>query len=91
MHNAAARERGLKSRERRCDLADAPSDLGLRRHVDIVFGEVDACFEQSNQFHEGLLGRRSAMAECTTHLAGGLPRLRQRLRIDQVANRFGLR
>jgi hypothetical protein len=91
MDNAAARERDLKSGERRCDLADAPSDLGLRRHVDVVFGKVDARFEQRNQFHERLLGRRSAAAERTAHLAGSLARLRQRLRFDQVANRFGLR
>ena len=31
------------------------------------------------------------MAERSTHLAGGLARLRERLRVDQVAHRFSLR
>ena len=70
---------------------DAPRDLGLRRHVHVVFGKVDAGFEQRDQFHKRLLDGRSAAAERAAHLAGGLPRLRERLRIDQVANRFGLR
>ena len=57
MDNAAARERSLKSGERRCDLADAPRDLGLWRHIDVIFGKIDASFKQCNQFHKRLLGR----------------------------------
>ena len=91
MDNAAARERGLKSGERRRNLVDTPRDLDLRRHVDVVFGKVDARFKQRDQFYKGLLGGRSASAERAAHLTGGLPRLRESLRIDEVANRFGLR
>ena len=70
--------------------ADAARDLGLRRHVNVVFGKVDARFEQRDQLHQRLLHRLHAPAERAAHLAGGLPRLRQRLRFDQVAHRLGL-
>ena len=91
MNDAAASERGFERGERRRQLVDAPRDLGLRRHVHIVFGKVDAGFEQRDQFNERLLDGRNAMAERATHLAGGLARLRERLRVDEVAHRFGLR
>ena len=55
VNDAAARERGLKRGERRRQLIDAPRDFGLRRHVHIVFGKIDAGFEQRDQFHERLL------------------------------------
>ena len=73
------------------ELGDAASDLGLRRDVDIVFGKVDAGFEQRDQFDQGLLHGRDAAAERAAHLAGGLARLGERLRVDQVADRLGLR
>ena len=72
-------------------LVDATRDLRLRRHVQVVFGKVDASFEQRDELHERLLCRSHAPAKRTTHLARGLARLRKRLRIDEVANRFGLR
>ena len=91
VNDAAAREGCFKRGQRRRQLADASGDLGLRRHVDVVFGKVDARFEQRDQFHQRLLHRLHAAAERAAHLAGGLPRLGQRLRIDQVAHRLGLR
>ena len=71
-------------------LVDAAGDLGLRRHVDIVFGEVDARFEQGDELDECLFDGRDASAERTAHLACGLARLRECLRFDQVADCFGL-
>ncbi len=57
VHDAAAGEGGFERGERRRELGDAPGDLRLRRDVEIVFGKVDAGFEQSDQFDEGLLSR----------------------------------
>ena len=90
MDDAAAGERGFKGGERRGEFGDAAGDLGLRRHVHVVFGEVDAGFEQRDQLDQRLLDGRDATAERAAHLAGGLARLRECLRIDQVAHRFSL-
>jgi hypothetical protein len=89
--DAAARKRRFEPGERRVDLVNAARNFGLRCHVDVVFRKVDAGLEQSNQLHQRLLRGRCAAAERAAHLAGGLARLRQRLCIDQVANRFSLR
>ena len=77
--------------QRRRQLADAAGNLGLRRNLHVVLGKVDAGFEQGNQLHQRLLDRRNAAAERAAHLAGGLAGLGQRLRLDQVAHRLGLR
>ena len=61
-----------------------------RRHLHVVFGEVDAGFEQRDQFHQRLLDGRHPPAERAAHLAGGLAHLGECLGFDQVANRFGL-
>ena len=57
--DAAAGEGGFEGGERRRQLVDAAGDLGLRRHVHIVFGKVDAGFEQGNQLHQRLLDGRT--------------------------------
>ncbi len=61
------------------------------RHIHIVLAKIDACLKQRNQFHQALLHRSHAPAQCTTHLACSSPGLRQRLRINQVAHCLGLR
>ena len=91
MHDAPAGKGRLQRRQRRRQLADAPRNLGLRRHVHIVLGKVDARFEQRDQLHQRLLHRLHAPAQRAAHLARGLARLGQRLRLDQVAHRLGLR
>ena len=91
MHDAAAGKGGFERVERRGELGDAPRDLVLRRHVDVVFGKVDAGFEQGDEFDERLFDGRHAVAERAAHLAGGLARLGEGLRVDEVANRFSLR
>jgi hypothetical protein len=55
MHNAAAREGSFQRGERRVEFVDATGDFGLRCDVDIVFGEVNAGFEEGDEFDERLL------------------------------------
>ncbi len=85
------RVRCFERREFRPQLCDTPRDLLCRRHIHIVFAKVDAGFEQRNQFHERLLSRRHPMTQRATQLARRLPCLRECLRLDQIANRLGLR
>ncbi len=66
-------------------------DLGGRRHADIVFGEIDAGFEQRDQFQQLLLERRDAARDGAVHLLRGDARLIERGGFDQVAHGFGLR
>ncbi len=90
VNDAATGEGCLQRSEGRRELVDAAGDLLLWRHVDIVFREIDAGFEERDEFHEGLLQGLHAMAERAAHLAGGLTSLREGLRIDEVADGFGL-
>ena len=88
--NAAAGKGGFERGERRRELVRCGGQFLLRCDVQIVFGEVDAGFEQRDEFDEGLLYGRDAMAERAAHLAGGLARLSEGLRVDEVADRFSL-
>jgi len=65
VHDAAASKGDFKRGERRGKLGDAPGNFLLRRDVEIVLGEVDAGFKQSDKFDEGFFHRRDAMAERT--------------------------
>ena len=57
---------------------------------DVVFGEIDAGFEQRDQLHQLLLDRLQAFRERAFELLGGDLGLEEGLRVDQVADRFGL-
>src|SRR5689334_3932749 len=59
------------------------------RHV--VLGEIDAGFHLCNQLDELLLYRRETFGECAFELLCGDSRLVERLRVDEIANGFGLR
>ena len=91
VHDAAAGKGGFERSERRGERGDAARDLLARRHLQIVFGKIDAGFEQSDKFDERLLDGRDAAAKRAAHLAGGLARLGKGLRFNQVANGFSLR
>ena len=90
MNNAPARERRFQRAERRRQLADAPRNLGPRRHLHVVLAKINARFEQRDQFHQPLLHRAHAAAQRAAHLAGRLTCLRERLRLNQVAHGLGL-
>ena len=49
MDDLAVRESGGELLERRFDLRDAIEDGGVRGYGDVVFGEVDAGFEEGDQ------------------------------------------
>ena len=68
-----------------------PQNLRRGRHADIVLGEIDARFEQGDQFQQLLLQRRDAARNRAAGLLRGDARLVERGGIDQVAHGFGLR
>jgi hypothetical protein len=70
--------------------SDAAGDLVCRATSHVVFSKVDAGFEKGDEFDQRLLEGRDAAAERATHLAGGLARLGQGLRLDEVADGLGL-
>ena len=90
VHNPAAGKRSFQRGERRLKLVDAARNLGLRGYIHVVLGKVDARFKQRDQLHQSLFQRLHAPTERAAHLACGLPRLRERLRLNQIANSLGL-
>ena len=82
-----------------CGEAVEPSWIGASRRrisvvgrdVDVVFGEVDAGFEQRDQLEQLLLERRDPPRNGALHLLRGDARLVERGGVDQVADSFGLR
>ena len=73
------------------DRAEAAQDFVRRGDADVVFGEIDAGFEQRDQFEQLLLERREAARDGAIHLLRGDARLVERGGVDQVADGLGLR
>ena len=90
MHNSPAAKSCLQGLQRRCQSADPTCNLRSGSHVHIVLGEVDAGFEQRDQFNQSLFHRRYTPAERSAQLAGCLSCLRQGLRLNQVTHRLCL-
>ena len=65
-------------------------NLLVRNDRDIVFGEVDAGFHDGDQIDQLLLDGLQALGQRAFELAGRDLRLVERLRVDEVANGFGL-
>ena len=89
--NAASSEGSFKSGERRDEIVNASGDLGLRRYVYVILSEVDAGFEKCDELDQRLLDGNNTAAERPAHLTGGLASLGQGLRLDEIADGFGLR
>ena len=70
---------------------EAPQDLRRGRHADVVLGEVDARFEQRDQFQQLLLQRCDAARYRAAGLLRRDARLVERRGVDQIAHGFGLR
>ena len=83
-------ECGFELGERWTDFADAALDFRLGGDREVIFGKVDAGFEQGDQLQQGVLGWQDAMAEGSSHLAGRETGLGEGLGLDQVADGFGL-
>src|SRR5581483_5994384 len=90
VHDLAKRETFLKLRERRADVGDAGDGLFGGENGNVVFGEVDAGFEDGDEIHELLLDGLDAARDGSAELLGSDFRLVERLRIDEVADGFGL-
>ncbi len=70
---------------------EAAQNFGGRGDADVVFGEVDAGFEQGDQFEQLLLQRGDAAGDGARGLLRGDAGLIERGGVDQVAHGFGLR
>ena len=85
------RKLAASSRTLRAIGVQAAQDLCGGRHADIVFGEIDAGFEQRDQLEQLLLDRGDAARDRAADLLRGHARLVERGGFDQVAHGFGLR
>jgi hypothetical protein len=90
-HQIAVSEAVYETCRTLLDGTQAAQQFFGRRHVDIVFGEVDAGFEQGDQFGELRLERGQHLRYGSLRLAGGYAGLIESGRFDEVANGFGLR
>ena len=90
LHQAAVLEAGGQRADAVQHRVEAAQDFGIGRHADIVLGEIDAGFEQRDQFQQLLLQRRDAARNRAAGLLRGDPRLVERGGFDQVAHGFGL-
>ncbi len=82
---------GQRGGRRRQHGLEAAQDLVGGRHADVVFGEIDAGFEQRDQLQQLLLERGDAARNRAARLLRGDARLVERGGFDQVAHGFGLR
>ena len=64
---------------------------GIGHDGNVVFREVDARLQQRNQLNQFLLNRLQALGKSSVKLLRRNFRLIQSLRVDKVADRFGLR
>ena len=70
---------------------ETAQDLGGGRDADIVLGEIDAGFEQRDQFEQLRLDGREAARDRALRLLRGDARLVERGGLDEIADGFGLR
>ena len=91
MHQLAVGEARDQRAERRSIRCEPAQDLFGRRDADIVLGEIDAGFEQRDQFQQLLLHGPDPPRNRPFHLLRRDARLIQRGGFDQIADRLGLR
>ena len=90
MHDLAIGERRFERRQRFADSGDPLGNLLRCCHRHIVFGEVDSGLEQRDQLYQLLFEGLQPMRERALELLRCYFGLVKRLRVDQVAHRFGL-
>ncbi len=73
------------------DRRQAAQNLGGRRHADVVLGEIDAGFEQRDQFQQLFLQRGQPARDGAFHLLRRDARLVESGGVDQIAHGLGLR
>src|SRR5580704_18676516 len=90
MHDLAVREGRGQLREGLADGADSFKNSWVRQDRDVVFSEIDARLEHSDQVNQPLFHWLQALGQSALELLGGDLRLVKRLGVDQIADRFGL-
>ena len=91
MYQTAVGEAGGQHANGIEDRAEPAQDLGVGRDADVVFGEIDAGFEQRDQFEQLLFEGSDAPGHGALGLLGGDARLVQGGGFDEVADGLGLR
>ena len=91
MHHFSVGEAGEQLLERRVHVSDALQNLCVGNHGDIVFREVHSGFHDGDQLDQLLLDGLQPLGQRAFELAGCDLRLIERLRVDEVADGFGLR
>ena len=90
MDDLAVSKAGGKLIERFANGGDAFENGCVGQDGHIVFGEIDAGFEHGDQLNQLLLDRLQTPGESAFKLLRGDLRLVERLRVDEIADRFGL-
>src|ERR1700730_17370159 len=91
VHDFAVSEAGGQLLERSAERSDVLEDCGSGHDGNVVLREVDARLQQRNQLNQLLLNRLQALGKSSVKLLRRNFRLIQSLRVDKVADRFGLR
>ncbi len=92
VHNPSPLKRAFQHFERNPNYLDSTCQISDVRHdIHIVFGKIDPGLKHRNQLNQLLFRRLNPPRQRAAHLSGGHARLVQRLRLDQVPHRFGLR
>src|SRR6202167_1994169 len=90
MHDLAVREGRGQLLEGLADGGDSFKNSWARQDRDVVFSEIDAGLEHSDQPNEALFHWLQALGESAFELLGGDLRLVKCLGVDQIADRFSL-
>jgi len=91
VHDFAVSEARGKLLQWSADRRDVLEDCGMGHDGNVVFREVDARLQQRNQLNQFLLNWLKALGKSSVKLLRRNFRLIQSLRVDKVADRFGLR
>ena len=70
---------------------EAAQDFGGGGDADVILGEIDAGFEERDEFEQLRFDRGEAAGDGALRLLGGDARLIERGGFDEVADGFGLR
>ena len=90
MHDFAIGERVRQLFQRRANFGDARQNLLAGHDGDVIFGEIHAGFEEGDEFYQLLLDWLYAVGQCAFKLLRRNFGLEQGLRINQIADGFGL-
>ena len=90
MNNLAVGEGCCQSFKWRSNFRNLMQDCFCGKDGHVVFREINSGLEQSDEFHQLLFDRLQSPREAALQLLGGHFCLVESLRLDEVADRFGL-